>query len=60
MSPIIPAREKISARARSSVVPNQLPNSQIPVLLAINGMTKSSAIGPIKKAVSGDAVCSIL
>jgi hypothetical protein len=57
---IIQVTEKINAIALASQVPNQLQKIFFQLSLFIKGITKSSAIGPIKKAVKGEAICSKL
>ena len=57
---MIPAREKMRANARSALVPNHDPKRATPVTLPIQGMRNSSANGPMRNAVMGEAVCSML
>jgi hypothetical protein len=60
ISPINHVMLKTRAIARSGVFPYHPENISTQVELAINGITKISVIGPIKKAVRGDADCSTL
>ena len=43
---------------RSTPVPNHGPSVRAPQPSVMNGMTRNCAIGPIRKAVSGEADCS--
>lgn len=58
--PIIPVIVKTRAIPRAGPVPNQTPieSTQAPVVM--NGMNMNWAIGPIIKAVRGDAAISTL
>lgn len=58
-TPTIPARVKMSAIARSGVVPHHPLNISFPTGLASHGMTRNCVSGPMKKAVSGEAIFSI-
>ncbi len=60
ISPMIPARTNMIAIARSGVVPHHPPNISFPFGLASQGMTRNCVSGPIMKAVSGEAIFSIL
>jgi hypothetical protein len=51
---------KTSAMPRSTPVPNQPPIISAPAPSVMNGTKISCVIGPIMKAVSGDAACSTL
>lgn len=57
---MIQAILKTKAIALSSVVPNHHQNICSHLWLTTNGITKSSVIGQIKKAVRGEAICSTL
>ena len=45
---------------RSDPVPNQLPTASAPAPSVMNGMTQTWAMGPMRKAVMGDAADSII
>lgn len=56
----MPAAVKTRAMPRPIPVPNQPPIHSTPAPVVMNGMNTNCAIGPIRKAVSGDADCSML
>ena len=55
----MPAIVKMSAIARSGVVPHHPLKISFPIGLASHGITRNCVSGPMKKAVSGEAIFSI-
>ena len=60
MSPITPAIENTRAMPLPAPTPYHLPIKSTPLPVVIKGMKINCAIGPIIKAVIGDAACSTL
>ena len=58
MRPITPQTMKISAMARAGPVPNHGPIASASAPSVIDGITQNWAIGPIRKAVIGEAAVS--
>ena len=59
MSPMSPASTNTRAIARSGVVPHHPPKISFPTGLASQGITRNWVSGPMRNAVSGEAIFSI-